>query len=468
MKHFVLFFLVSFFIVFNVDVNAKVEQSLNEYKIEQLQKGIDDLKKEIEEIKKDVDDIKEKKIENKKDNESLDKRIGDINGNVDRFGIIVTSLSILVTVVILSLGYFAYRGARTDAKIEAKKEAEDTTKDWLENDGKEKLNEIIQILQKQSEEEFNELVKEKTNKLNTLFEDFKQEHKKQLHNHEKEFKQKMKEHYTVEEKEEINKEAKISQEKEIKTFDDYWNIILQHNSNKEYDEILNVIDEVEKLENLTDDQKGKLYFAKGFSYQNKKVDDKAEENYKIAIDFGANGALFNLGLLYHNQKEYEKAEKYYLKDIAVGNDGALNNLSYLYFSQFKNKEKALELVQKSYSREKMYSSIHTLAIVFLWNEEFSKSYEKFEEWMEFDGALGSLKDISEYLTLLIAKGQHHKAKVYFENEKYQLKDKLKPIWYALMTLIQDENEIRKMGTELQTSVDDILKTIEELKQKYKI
>ena len=63
MKHFVLFLLFSFFIIFNMDVNAKVEQSLNEYKIEQLQKGIDDLKKEIEELKKDVDDTKEKKIE---------------------------------------------------------------------------------------------------------------------------------------------------------------------------------------------------------------------------------------------------------------------------------------------------------------------------------------------------------------------------------------------------------------------
>ena len=36
--------------------------------------------------------------------------------------------------------------------------------------------------------------------------------------------------------------------------------------------------------------------------------------------------------------------------------------------------------------------------------------------------------------------------------------------------MQDEfpNEIKKMGSELQESVDDILKTIEELKEKYKI
>ena len=126
MKHFVLFLLFSFFIIFNMDVNAKVEQSLNEYKIEQLQKGIDNLKKEIEEIKKDVDDTKEKKIENKKDNESLDKRIGDINLNI-------TIFAIFITVLLLGFGFFGYRNAKADAK----KEAEDTTKNWLEKDGKE-------------------------------------------------------------------------------------------------------------------------------------------------------------------------------------------------------------------------------------------------------------------------------------------------------------------------------------------
>ena len=141
----------------------------------------------------------------------------------------------------------------------------------------------------------------------------------------------------------------------------------------------------------------------------------------------------------------------------------------MYFTQGKEKNKSLELIEKFYKIKKEYANTHTYAVVLLWNEEFSKSYEKFEEWMEFEGAEESLADISEYINLLIAKGQYYKAKEYFENEKYQLKDKLKPIWYALMTLMQDEfpNEIKKMGSELQESVDDILKAIEELNQKYK-
>ncbi len=196
----------------------------------------------------------------------------------------------------------------------------------------------------------------------------------------------------------------------------------------------------------------------------------AKKYYMKAIEYGDNDALIDLGVLYSEEKEYEKAEYYYLKAMETENNYALIFLTLLYFEQSKNSKLSLELIQKSYDVNKEYINTHTLATILLWNEEFSKSYEKFEEWMEFEGALESLNDISEYLNLLIAKGQYYKAKEYFENEKYQLKDKLKPIWYALMTLMQDEfpNEIKKMGSELQTSVDDIVKRIAELEQKYKI
>ncbi len=357
MKHFILLILFGFFIVINAEVKVEEKQTLNEYKIEQLQKSIDELKKEIDELKKDVDDTKEKKLENKKDNESLDKRIGDINGSVDRFGIIVTFLGIVITILLVLGGFIGYRNAKADAKEVAKKEAEDTTQKWLEENGKNELDKIIQELQIKSEEEFSQLVNEKTNELNTLFENFKQKHEKQLDNHEKDLKQ-LKEQYTPKEKEEIEKEAKISQEKETKTFEDYWNIMLQYNANNEYDEILVVIEEVKKLENLTANQKGRLYFIMGNSYYyneeykeaekyylkaieygiynalnnlgflNFKQEDykRAEECYLKAIEFGINEALFNLGLLYQEQKDYTKAKEYYLKAIESGDNNALNNL----------------------------------------------------------------------------------------------------------------------------------------------
>ncbi len=72
--------------------------------------------------------------------------------------------------------------------------------------------------------------------------------------------------------------------------------------------------------------------------------------------------------------------------------------------------------------------------------------------------------------LLLSKGQFYKAKEFFEIEKYQLKDRYKPVWYALMKLLEKEfpDEIKKMGSELSESVDEILLEIEKLKMKYAI
>ncbi|EWH10492.1 ATPase [Catenovulum agarivorans DS-2] len=57
-----------------------------------------------------------------------------------------------------------------------------------------------------------------------------------------------------------------------------------------------------------------------------------------------------------------------------------------------------------------------------------------------------------------------------EMPEYNLKDKYKPVWYALMTLMQDEfpHEITKMGSELEESVNEVLQTVEEYKHKYKL
>ncbi len=101
---------------------------------------------------------------------------------------------------------------------------------------------------------------------------------------------------------------------------------------------------------------------------------------------------------------------------------------------------------------------------------YKMEYERFIEWLGFEEVLKSESDIAIYLTLLISKGQLYKAKEFFEMERYQLKDRLKPIWYALMTLMQKEfpHEIKKMGSELQESVNSVLEEIENLKIKYQI
>jgi hypothetical protein len=70
--------------------------------------------------------------------------------------------------------------------------------------------------------------------------------------------------------------------------------------------------------------------------------------------------------------------------------------------------------------------------------------------------------------LLLAKGLYYQAKRYLEMKEYQLKDRLKPVWYVLMSLMQDElsHEIKKMGGELQDTVDEMLVTMKKIEQKY--
>ena len=170
-------------------------------------------------------------------------------------------------------------------------------------------------------------------------------------------------------------------------------------------------------------------------------------------------------------KDYINAEIYYLKaiDAAVSTDASYY-LALTYMSLAKNHEQTLTLIRQSYELKKNRENVYFYTLVLLWNEEFSKSYEVFDEWMLYEKTDSSIKEITLYLVLLIAKDQLYKAKSLFENEQYQFKDKLKPIWYALMTLMQADfpHEIKRMGSELQESVNSILEEIEQMKVKYKI
>ena len=199
-------------------------------------------------------------------------------------------------------------------------------------------------------------------------------------------------------------------------------------------------------------------------------ENNIDEAIKLLVKSQKNSSiiLHMLGFLYKEQKEYSKAEAYYLKSIESGHNGALNSLSWIYFKQALNINKAIMLVSKNYKEEKNYGNTHSLATILLWSEDFSKSYEKFLECLEYDNALDDKADVILYLNLLMAKGQFYKAKALFEIPEYDLKNRYKPLWYALMSLMQDEfpHEIKKMGDELKESVDEILVKVEELREKY--
>ncbi len=180
--------------------------------------------------------------------------------------------------------------------------------------------------------------------------------------------------------------------------------------------------------------------------------------------------LFIIGYLYYEQKQYDKAESYYLKAIESGNINATNSLAWMYFNQATEATQALKLIKSSYKQQNNYHNTHTLSVIELWAEEFSNSYSHFEKWLAHKEAIENEEDVTLYLNLLMAKGQYYQAKEFFEMPNYQLKERYKPLWYALMTLMQDDfpHEIKKMGSELKQTVKEILEEIDKLKLKYTI
>jgi len=175
-----------------------------------------------------------------------------------------------------------------------------------------------------------------------------------------------------------------------------------------------------------------------------------------------------VAFLYHQDGDHDKAKEYYLKAIDSGDTGALNSLAWLYFEQNTKRDEALVLIEESY-KQKDYYNTHTYAVILLWEEIFEKSYDMFLKWLSYDEAIEAEEDVTIYFLLLLAKGQYYKAKEFFELPQYELKERYKPLWYALMTLMQDDFpiEIKKMGSELKETVDEILLKIEKIKEKYK-
>ena len=205
-------------------------------------------------------------------------------------------------------------------------------------------------------------------------------------------------------------------------------------------------------------------------YNNKQIDEAIKLLLQVKVKNGM--VLARLGVFYSLQNKDQQAEEYFLRAIEDGNKDARLSLPWVYFKQGKNARQALVLAQNNFELTQQWREISLLMIILAWNEEFAASFDKFEQLLDMDEGKDEIKESSilVYFALLLSKGQFYKVKEFFEIEKYQLKEKHKPMWYALMTLMQDEfpDEIKKMGSELQSSVDAVLREVEILKVKYAI
>jgi hypothetical protein len=218
------------------------------------------------------------------------------------------------------------------------------------------------------------------------------------------------------------------------------------------------------VKNISDSDKELL--SKGEQlYDNKKYDELLD---LLICSKRTSGIIMRaIAQIYREKRNYTKAEEYYLKAIKSGDPDAINSLAWFYFQQAINLDKALLLVEKC-NKVKYFYSAYIYAVILLWQEVFEQSHEKFLEWLEYAEAVEAEEDVIVYFTLLMAKGQYYKAKELLELPKYELKERYKPLWYALMTLMQDDfpTEIKKMGSELKETVEEVVLEVEKMREKY--
>jgi TPR repeat protein len=190
--------------------------------------------------------------------------------------------------------------------------------------------------------------------------------------------------------------------------------------------------------------------------------------FKMAVDKKDTQAMNNLANLYSDKlQDFESAVKYFTMAIEKNDINAMNNLSWLYYIKNTNKEESLRLSQQSVSIKKSNYSLHTLATVLLWNNQFNESFKIFDELVNSFEYMDFIDEMIDYFLLLISKKQYHTAYTLFEKFE-ELKEQFKPIYFALMVLLKDEypKEYLKMGDELQETVDEIFIKIEDKRVKY--
>jgi Fe2+ or Zn2+ uptake regulation protein len=147
-----------------------------------------------------------------------------------------------------------------------------------------------------------------------------------------------------------------------------------------------------------------------------------------------------------------------LKNIA--SERASGLLAIIYFKNKKNKAEALKLVSNE-SKEYFIREIRVSTL--LWNNKINESIEEFNNLLPIAINKSSF-NLGFYLLFFIAKKQYHTVLNLFNQSDYRLKDKQKPLYYALMHFMKDEypNEYLKMGSELEPAVKQIIENIKQL------
>jgi TPR repeat protein len=176
-----------------------------------------------------------------------------------------------------------------------------------------------------------------------------------------------------------------------------------------------------------------------------------------------------LGFLYHRKfKDFKNAEKYYLMAAAKEDIKAMGGLAILYLLERKNKPEAVTLANKAFSiRADAYTSgIYTLML--LWEKNIEDAFHSLNLFIQLEGPAKLSEFFEPLLMFLLARKEYTAVLKLFNENKFDIRERYKPIYYALMTLMQDvyPDEHRKMGPEIKQTVREVLNQIDQISLDY--
>ncbi len=97
----------------------------------------------------------------------------------------------------------------------------------------------------------------------------------------------------------------------------------------------------------------------------------------------------------------------------------------------------------------------------MWNDDFEKSFSIAESFFKDPAVFENDYPVKQYLLLLIAKRQYNFTLRLFQESPHNLRERYRPIYYALMYFMQDTHpdEFKKMGGELAQTVMEVVQEI---------
>jgi TPR repeat protein len=200
---------------------------------------------------------------------------------------------------------------------------------------------------------------------------------------------------------------------------------------------------------------------------------KAERYYLMAIENKKANAMNNLAFLYQTEyKDFAKAEHYYLIAIENKEPHAMHNLANLYFEENRNQVKVLDLVNQSLEYDWKINTVLTKVEVLLWNGETKEALITLKNLLDTQETvlIDFQEQFMDVLTTFMIFKQTNALYELFSNEVYELKDKFKPFYFALLSLMQKEKpkEFMTMPPELLEPVEKILNQITVKQKKYNV